>query len=60
MKKEYIIPIIKVETIGTEELLVDSGVTGDGVTNVDYGGIDVEGTKDPSAKEYFFNVWDEE
>lgn len=60
MKKEYIIPIIKVEIIGTEELLVDSGVTGDGVTKVDYGGIDEEGTKEPSAKELFFNIWDEE
>ena len=66
MKKEYIEPqttdIMDVDT----ELLLGSGVdsslvTGEGGdVNIDYGGIDTGGNKDPDAKKgTFHSVWED-
>ena len=66
MKKEYIEPqttdIMDVDT----ELLLGSGVdsslvTGEGGdVNIDYGGIDTGGKKDPDAKKgTFHSVWED-
>ena len=66
MKKEYIEPqITYIKDVDTELLLgsgVDSSlVTGEGGdVNIDYGGIDTGGNKDPDAKKgTFHSVWED-
>ena len=52
MKKTYINPSLKALQLQSEKVLAASGVIGsNGIT---YGGIDEEGTKDPSVKENLF------
>ncbi len=45
-KKEYIAPLTEMVEIENMQLLTGSGVTADGI---DYGGVDDEGTLDPTA-----------
>lgn len=66
MKREYIKPqITGIMDVNTELLLgsgVDSSlVTGEGGdVNIDYGGIDTGGNKDPDAKKgTFHSVWED-
>ena len=66
MKREYIKPqITDILDLDTELLLssvVDSSrVTGEGgKVDIDYGGIDTGGNKDPEAKKStFYSVWDD-
>jgi hypothetical protein len=66
MKREYIKPqITDILDLDTELLLssvVDSSrVTGEGGNvDIDYGGIDTGGNKDPEAKKStFYSVWDD-
>jgi len=46
-KKEYIAPSMDVVEIKNMQLLAGSGVTSD--NGIDYGGVDDEGTLDPTA-----------
>ena len=58
MKKVYVQPCVKVFAYKySHEILAASGVTGD--NGIDYGGVD-DGTHDPAAKEFHFNLWEEE
>ncbi len=65
MKKTYIIPEtkIKVSTIGF--LLANSGVKGkldttvDDKFDIDYGGVDTDGSLDPSSNTWKSNDWDQ-
>jgi len=60
MKKKYMKPSMKTLSETVEELLSNSGVTGEGKVNVGYGGIDEEGTKDPEARIMIHHsLWDE-
>ncbi len=58
MKRKYLAPQIKLILDINSELLVGSsgGVTGsiDGDVQIDYGGVDEQGTIDPSAKQESF------
>ena len=63
-KQDYIKPIVKILPVGSDELLVGSGVTGDigDGTGPGYGGVDEDGELDPGAKEYSFSsysVWED-
>ena len=62
-KQDYIQPRVKILPVGSDELLVGSGVTGDtGSDTIGYGGVDDDGDLDPGAKEYSFSsysVWDD-
>ncbi|MBR5918643.1 MAG: hypothetical protein IKZ83_01915 [Prevotella sp.] len=50
-KQEYIQPRVKILPVGSDELLVGSGVTGDtGSDTIGYGGVDEDGDLDPGAK----------
>ncbi len=63
MKRVYFEPQIKLILDINSELLVGSsgGVTGsiDGDVQIDYGGVDEEGTIDPEAKKNSYSVWEE-
>lgn len=62
MKKAYIEPSVMVDcSIETEMIICASnGISSSGATeDITYGGVDEEGTKDPSSRRYN-NVWDEE
>ena len=63
MKRVYFEPQIKLILDINTELLVGSsgGVTGsiDGDVQIDYGGVDEEGTIDPEAKKNSYDVWEE-
>ena len=63
MKRVYFEPQIKLFLDINSELLVGSsgGVTGsiDGDVQIDYGGVDEEGTIDPEAKKNSYSVWEE-
>ena len=63
MKRVYFEPQIKLILDINTELLVGSsgGVTGsiDGDVQIDYGGVDEEGTIDPEAKKNSYSVWEE-
>lgn len=49
MKKTYIIPTIKrIVMLKVHTMLCASGVTGDGIG---YGGVDTDGTMEPSARQ---------
>ena len=63
MKKKYSVPNIQVNKIGLAAMVCVSGVCGSGVSgepgeDIDYGGVDGEGTKDPASRR--FNEWGEE
>ena len=53
MKKTYIIPRMSFCVLQHETLLADSGVSSN--NDIDYGGVDTEGEKDPDVKENFFD-----
>ncbi len=57
MKKEYISPVIEISELVLEGFIAASGVSG-GEKNIPYGGVDSEGTKEPSSRS--FDVWEEE
>ena len=57
MKRQYIKPSFEVMASETEELVMASGVSAP-ETDIEYGGVDVDGVKDPSARRH--NVWEEE
>jgi hypothetical protein len=61
MKKiAYQTPEVKVKTLFMESLMQASGVKGGGDINIDYGGVDDEGKKDPTAKDFSsHSVWDD-
>ena len=63
MKRVYFEPQIKLILDINTELLVGSsgGVTGsiDGDVQIEYGGVDEEGTIDPEAKKNSYSVWEE-
>ena len=55
MKKNYIAPSMEMTSIELQQMVAASnGVYSDGIT---YGGIDTDGTKDPSSRR---SLWDEE
>ena len=64
-KQDYIKPRVKILPVGSDELLVGSGVTGDtGSDTIGYGGVDEDGDLDPGAKgfefyEGFGSVWED-
>ena len=53
MKKTYIIPQMSIMKVMQESPLAESGVLGS--NGIDYGGIDINGDIEPSAKENFFD-----
>ena len=53
-KKTYIVPAIAEEAVLTDQLLADSGVSSD--NGIGYGGVDTEGSKDPSSRR---DAWDD-
>lgn len=57
MKKVYMAPVTKMVAVGTEMLLAGSGVQSD--NGIGYGGVDADGSKEPSARRRS-DVWDEE
>jgi len=52
MKKTYINPVAKYLSVEEESILAASGVTSN--NGIEYGGVDTEGTLDPSVKENVF------
>ena len=58
MKKSYITPVAKIHELTTEEMLAVSGVHGDEIYNIEYGGVDEDGSLDPASKEQAASVWD--
>ena len=58
MKKSYITPVAKIHELTTEEMLAVSGVHGDEKYNIEYGGVDEDGSLDPASKEQATSVWD--
>ena len=57
-KKTYIVPAIAEEAVLTEQFLADSGVSSD--NGIGYGGVDTEGSKDPSSRRDAWDDLDEE
>lgn len=51
MKKTYMAPRVEQVPVDSELPLCASGVGGGGGTGIGFGGVDTEGTLDPSAKE---------
>ena len=60
MKKTYITPKMEIEVAEPQQFLTESTVTGaiDSKLEVDYGGVDEDGSKDPYANR--FKAWDDE
>ena len=60
MKKTYITPKMEIEVAEPQQFLTESTVTGtiDSKLEIDYGGVDEEGSIDPSANS--FGGWDDE
>lgn len=61
MKREYLEPrIILIFDTETELLAGGSGVTGgiDDDVQINYGGVDEDGSKDPEAKQHF-SLWED-
>ena len=56
MKKNYIAPLMSMEELTLGTIIAQSGVTAQGL-GIGYGGIDTDGTKDPSAKTR--NEWED-
>ena len=57
MKKFYICPATEYSDIQLYPILTASGV-GDSERDINYGGVDEEGEKDPASRRH--NVWDDE
>ena len=58
VKKTYIIPNISINLAQAEQMLAGSGViSSSNDINIGYGGVDNDGTQDPSVKESNFE-WD--
>lgn len=58
MKKTYLQPSTEMVIIGTTTMICGSqGVTSD--KGIDYGGVDEDGTKDPSSRRQQ-DIWEEE
>ena len=57
MKKTYIQPCMEVISEDSPVLLSGSGV--EGSNGIGYGGVDDEGTKDPSSRRFGFG-WDDD
>ena len=60
MKKTYQTPNVKRLKMDNDNILQASGVKGDGIVDVGYGGTDDQGEKDPSARWSYYSVWDSE
>lgn len=60
MKRKYVQPILKVKTLDAATLMAGSNIKGqvDNDFDMEYGGADVPGSKDPQAKKGTF-VWDD-
>lgn len=56
MKKTYIIPETVVVHMLGENVIAVSGVQSN--NDIEYGGTDEKGEKDPEVKRYHYNVWD--
>ena len=57
MKKIYAHPQAVITDIEAREFLMSSGVS-DPERNIDYGGVDAEGEKDPASRRY--DIWEDE
>lgn len=57
MKKTYITPFVEVDGMESEDFIcVSQSITSGGnVTGITYGGVDDQGTKDPSSRR--LDVW---
>ena len=55
MKKTYIQPGTEALTLTQEEMLAQSGVKSNSDYGITYGGVDTDGSKDPSVKEDVFD-----
>ncbi len=63
MKKTYIAPSLLVAYIGTAKMVCSSQdvTSGGDVDDINYGGVDEEGEKDPESRRYRnANVWEDE
>ena len=58
MKKNYLAPSTEISNIELQQMMVGSGVRSEGDFDITYGGVDEDGTKDPSSRRN--NVWEEE
>lgn len=64
MKKTYIIPLTEIEVSSIGFLLANSGVKGKLDTtmgdkfDIDYGGVDTDGSLDPSSNNWTSDEWD--
>ena len=56
MKKKYLQPSVSMDNMALQVILAVSGVTSD--KGIGYGGIDENGTKDPSSRS--LGLWDDE
>ena len=60
MKKTYIIPCLNLMQAQAEQMLAYSGViSNNNDINIDYGGIDLDGSVTPDVKQHK-NIWDDE
>ena len=57
MKKRYLQPSLAIHKMGTWVILTGSGVTSG--KGIGYGGVDENGTKDPSSRRSM-DLWDDE
>jgi len=57
MKKIYSAPVAEIMSTEMEELLVGSVSSVE--KGIDYGGVDVDGSKDPSSRRQY-EVWEDE
>jgi hypothetical protein len=58
MKKQYIVPSVRMMESESEELLTASGVRSDrGIT---YGGVDTEGEHEADSRRMRFDSWEED
>ncbi len=58
MRKTYMKPSVREYVTVRPELLSGSGVKSNAPTDIGYGGVDTDGTMEPSARQY--NLWDDE
>ena len=57
MKKKYLQPSVSMDNMALQVILAVSGVTSD--KGIGYGGVDENGTKDPSSRRSM-DLWDDE
>jgi len=58
MKKNYIAPIMSMDELALETIIAQSGLTATSLDDMPgYGGLDKDGSKDPSAKSR--NEWED-